>query len=163
MRAMAKKKHKTPSNIIAQNKKARHDYHLTDKFEAGIALTGWEVKSLRAGKVDIVDAFVFMQNGEALLVGAQISPLPTASTHFVPEPHRTLKLLLHTKEVAEILDATQQKGQTCVCTALYWKNHLVKAELALAKGKQAHDKRDADKDKDWARQKQRIVRDAVKQ
>ena len=163
MRAMAKKKHKTPSNNIAQNKKARHDYHLTDKFEAGIALTGWEGKSLRAGKAEIVDSYVLMKDGEAWLLGAQISPLPTASTHFVPDPIRTRKLLLHKKELARILVATQQKGQTCVCTALYWKNHLVKCELSLAKGKQAHDKRDADKDKDWERQKQRIVRDAVKQ
>ena len=160
---MAKKNQKKPSNNIAQNKKARHDFHLSDKFEAGISLTGWEVKSLRAGKTEIVDSYVIMKNGEAWLLGAHINPLATASTHFVPDPTRTRKLLLHKKELARILVATQQKGQTCVCTALYWKNHLVKCELALAKGKQAHDKRDADKDKDWARQKMRIVRDSVKQ
>ena len=159
---MAKKK-KQSSNTIAQNKKARHDYHLNDQFEAGIALTGWEVKSLRAGKADIVDSYVLMKGGEAWLLGGHITPLPTASTHFVPDPIRTRKLLMHKKELAKILVATQKKGQTCVCTALYWKGHLVKCALSLAVGKQAHDKRDADKDKDWNRQKQRIVRDNVKQ
>lgn len=163
MRAMAKKKQKTPDNVIAQNKRARFDYHLGETFEAGLALTGWEVKALRMGKVQITDTYVLMKNGEAWLLGAQITPLDTASTHHVTDPSRTRKLLLHKKELAKILVAISQKGKTCVCTSLYWKGHLVKARLAIAEGKQAHDKRDTEKDRDWNLQKQRIVRDNVKQ
>jgi SsrA-binding protein len=163
MRAMSKKKPKKPSNIIAQNKRASFDYQLLDTFEAGIALTGWEVKSLRMGKADLADCYVLMKDGEAWLLGAQIVPLDTASTHFVTDPTRTRKLLLHKKELAKILAATGQKGLTCVCTQLYWKGHLVKARIALAQGKKSHDKRDTEKDRDWSRQKQRIVRENVKQ
>jgi SsrA-binding protein len=163
MRAMAKKKHKTPGNVIARNKRASFDYQLLETFEAGIALSGWEVKSLRMGKADLADSYVIMKNGEAYLLGAHIIPLDTASTHFVPDPTRTRKLLLHKKELAKILAALSQKGQTCVCTQLYWKGHLVKARISLAVGKKAHDKRDSQKDKDWNRQKQRIIRDNVKQ
>lgn len=163
LRAMSKKKPKQSSNTIALNKRAKFDYHLEEKFEAGLALTGWEVKSLREGKVQIVDTYVLMKDGEAFLVGANITPLNTVSTHFVADPTRTRKLLLHKKELAKILVATQQKGMTCVCTALYWKGHLVKAEIALAKGKQTHDKRQTQKEQDWSRQKQRIVRENVKQ
>ena len=163
MRAMAKKKHKKPSNVIAQNKRASFDYHLLDTFEAGVALSGWEVKSLRMGKADLADSYVIMKNGEAFLLGAHITPLDTVSTHYVTDPTRTRKLLLHKKELAKILVALSQKGQTCVCTQLYWKGHLVKARIALASGKKAHDKRGSEKDKDWNRQKARIVRDNVKQ
>ena len=163
MRAMAKKKHKTPSNVIAQNKRASFDYHLLETFEAGIALSGWEVKSLRQGKVQLTDTYVLMKDGEAYLLGANITPLETVSTHYVTDPTRTRKLLLHKKELAKILAATQAKGQTCVCTQLYWKGHLVKARIALAQGKKDHDKRDTQKDRDWNRQKQRIVRENVKQ
>ena len=163
MRAMAKKKGKTPSNVIAQNKRASFDYHLLETFEAGVSLSGWEVKSLRMGKVDLADSYVLMKDGEAFLLGAHITPLDTASTHFVTDPTRTRKLLLHKKELAKILAATSQKGQTCVCTQLYWKGHLVKARIALAQGKKAHDKRDTEKERDWNRQKQRIIRDNVKQ
>jgi SsrA-binding protein len=163
MRAMAKKKPKSPSNVIARNKRASFDYHLLETFEAGVALTGWEVKSLRMGKVDLADSYVLMKNGEAWLLGALITPLDTASTHFVTDPQRTRKLLLHKKELAKILAATQQKGQTCVCTQLYWKGHLVKARIALAQGKKSHDKRDTQKERDWSRQKQRIIRENVKQ
>ena len=163
MRAMAKKKHKTPSNVIAQNKRASFDYHLLETFEAGIALSGWEVKSLRQGKVQLTDTYVLMKDGEAFLLGANITPLDTVSTHYVTDPTRTRKLLLHKKELAKILAATQAKGQTCVCTQLYWKGHLVKARIALAQGKKDHDKRDTQKDRDWNRQKQRIVRENVKQ
>jgi SsrA-binding protein len=163
MRAMSKKKPKQSSNNIALNKRARHDYHLNEKFEAGIVLNGWEVKSLRMGKAEITETYVLIKDGEAFLLGAQITPLNTASSHYVTDPTRTRKLLLHQKELARLLAATAQKGQTCVCTALYWKGHLVKAEIALAVGKQAHDKRQDSKDQDWNRQKQRIVRDNVKQ
>ncbi|MGK0499421.1 MAG: SsrA-binding protein [Oceanicoccus sp.] len=155
---MSKKKPKTPSNNIAQNKKARHDYHLLEKFEAGIALQGWEVKSLRMGKLQITDSYVFMQNGEALLLNTHISPLNTVSTHFLTEPTRTRKLLLNKRELAKLQEATTQDGLTAVCTALYWKKHLVKAEICIAQGKQQHDKRQADKERDWNKQKQRAMR-----
>ena len=163
MRAMAKKKRKTPSNVIAKNKRASFDYKLLETFEAGVALSGWEVKSLRMGKAELTDCYVMMKDGEAWLLGARIVPLDTASTHFVTDPIRTRKLLLHRKELAKILAAVSQKGLTCVCTQLYWKGHLVKARIALAQGKQDHDKRDTEKDRDWNRQKQRVVRDNVKQ
>jgi len=163
MRAMGKKKPKNNSNVIARNKRTSFDYHLLESFEAGVALSGWEVKSLRMGKADLADSYVMMKNGEAWLLGAHIIPLNTASTHFVPDPTRTRKLLLHRKELAKLLAAMSQKGQTCVCTQLYWKGHLVKARISLAVGKKAHDKRDTEKDRDWGRQKQRIIRDNVKQ
>ena len=163
MRAMSKKKPKKPSNIIAQNKRASFDYHLLETFEAGVVLNGWEVKSLRMGKADLADSYVLIKNGEAFLLGTQIVPLETASTHFVTDPTRTRKLLLNKKELARILAATSQKGLTCVCTQLYWKGHLVKARIALAQGKKDHDKRDSERDRDWSRQKQRIVRENVKQ
>ena len=163
MRRMSKKKHKTPDNVIAQNKRARFDYQLLETFEAGVALLGWEVKALRMGKAQLTDSYVLMKDGEAWLLGAQITPLDTASTHVVADPTRTRKLLLNKKELAKLQAAVTQKGQTCVCTQLYWKGHLVKARIALAEGKKAHDKRDSQKDKDWNRQKQRIIRDNVKQ
>lgn len=160
---MAKSKKKTPDNTIAQNKRARFDFHVLESFEAGVALAGWEVKAIRAGKVQLTDSYVFMKNGEAFLLNAQIVPLETASTHFVTEPTRPRKLLLHKKELAQINAATTQKGQTAVCTALFWKGHLVKAKVALAAGKKQHDKRETEKERDWQRQKARIVRDNVKQ
>ena len=163
MRAMAKKKHKLSANVIARNKRASFYYHLLETFEAGIALTGWEVKSLRMGKADLGASYVLMKDGEAWLLGAQIIPIDTVSTHFVTDPQRTRKLLLHKKELAKILAATQQKGLTCVCTQLHWKGHLVKARMALAQGKRSHDKRDTEKERDWNRQKQRIMRENVKQ
>ncbi len=163
MRAMTKKKPKNSSNVIARNKRASFDYQLLETFEAGVVLSGWEVKSLRMGKADLGDSYVLIKDGEAGLLGSQIVPLDSASTHFVTDPTRTRKLLLHKKELAKILAATSQKGQTCVCTQLYWKGHLVKARIALAQGKKSHDKRDAEKDRDWSRQKQRIVRENVKQ
>ncbi|GAB3373226.1 SsrA-binding protein SmpB [Spongiibacter taiwanensis] len=155
---MTKKKPKAPSSTIALNKRARHDYIISDRFEAGLSLNGWEVKSLREGKVQITDTYVILKDGEAFLIGATITPLPTASTHFVTDPTRTRKLLLHRKELDNLTEATQQKGYTCVCTALYWKKHLIKAEISLAKGKKDHDKRDTEKSRDWDRQKQRILR-----
>jgi len=160
---MSKKKRKTPDNVIVQNKRARFDYEFLETFEAGIALDGWEVKALRAGKAQLTDSYVLMKDGEAFLLGSQITPLDTTSAHTPADPSRTRKLLLHRKELAKILAATAQKGQTCVCTQLYWKKHLVKARIALARGKQSHDKRDTTKERDWNRQKQRILRDAVKQ
>ena len=158
---MAKsKRNKTSDNTIAQNKRARFDYHLLESFEAGVSLAGWEVKALRAGKAELTDSYVLMKDGEAFLLGANIAPLDTVSTHFVTDPTRTRKLLLHKKELAKINQALTQKGQTCVCTALYWKGHLVKCQIALAKGKQDHDKRATEKDREWQVDKQRIVRHA---
>jgi SsrA-binding protein len=158
MRAMSKKKSKTSDNTIAQNKRASHEYHFEETFEAGVVLQGWEVKSLRAGKCQIVDSYVWLKNGEAWLLGVQITPLSTASTHVITEPGRYRKLLLHDKELSRIFTAVEQKGYTCVCTSLYWKNHLVKARIALAKGKQLHDKRADEKQRDWDREKQRVLR-----
>jgi len=155
------KKKKPTSNTIALNKRARHDYELSDRFEAGLALQGWEVKSLREGKVQLVDTYVLIKNGEAFLLGAHITPLQSASTHVVADPTRTRKLLLHKKEIARIFAATQQKGYTCIATALYWKNNRVKCEIALAKGKHLHDKRADEKARDWNREKQRLMKHSV--
>ncbi len=158
---MAKsKKKKQDDTTIVVNKKANHDYFIGDRIEAGIVLTGWEVKSLRQKKVQLVDSHVIIQNGEAWLLGAQITPLNTASTHVIADPIRTRKLLLHSKELARIFTAVQQKGHTCVCTKMYWKGHLVKCQIALAKGKQSHDKRASIKEREWSIDKQRAVRSA---
>lgn len=154
---MAKKKPKQKSNTIIVNKKVKHDYHLEEKFEAGISLLGWEVKSLRQGKVQLTDSYVFIRDGEALLLNALITPLPTVSTHFVTEPTRNRKLLLNKKELAKLHRATQAGGKTCVCTAMYWKNHLVKVEIHIAQGKKQHDKRETEKQRDWNREKQRVL------
>ena len=151
------KKPKIPENTIALNKRARFDYHVEETFEAGIALMGWEVKSLRAGKGQITDTYVIMQNSEALLVGGQIQPLNTASTHFVVEPNRTRKLLLNRKELNKLVVASEQKGKTIVALSLYWKKHLIKLKIGIATGKKQHDKRDTEKERDWNRQKQRIM------
>ena len=155
---MTKKKPKAQSSTTALNKKAKHNYFLEQKFEAGIALMGWEVKSLREGKVNLTDTYVLLQNGEAWLIGTNITPLPTASTHYVTEPIRSRKLLLNRRELDKLEAGVNQKGHTCVCTAMYWKNHLIKVEIALAKGKADFDKRNDDKERDWDRQKQRIMR-----
>lgn len=155
---MAKKKPKPNSNTIAVNKKARHDYFLEDKYEAGIALQGWEVKSLRMGKCQIVDTYVLIRDGEAWLLNANITPLETASTHYVTTPTRDRKLLLNKRELARLKAAVDQEGKTALCTALYWKKHLVKAEIYTATGKQQHDKRQTEKERDWNKQKQRILR-----
>lgn len=151
------KKPKIPDNTIALNKRARFDYHIEETFEAGIQLMGWEVKSLRAGKSQITDTYVIIQNGEAYLVGAQIQPLNTVSTHFVVEPMRSRKLLLNRKELYKLATAKEQKGKTIVALSLYWKQHLVKLKIAIASGKKQHDKRHTEKERDWNRQKQRIM------
>ena len=145
---------------IAENRRALYDYHIEERFEAGMALEGWEVKALRAGRAQLVDSYVLLKNGEAWLLGARIEPLPSASTHFVTSPDRTRKLLLNQRELARLFEGVQQEGHTAICTALYWKRHLVKCEIALAKGKKQHDKRETEKDRDWARQKQRLSRHA---
>ena len=154
----ASKKKKPQNNTIAQNKRARHDYFIEERFEAGLALAGWEVKALRAGKGQITESYVIFKNGEAWLLGAQIQPLPQASTHFVADPTRTRKLLLKHRELNKLQEAVEQKGHTIVATAMYWKRHLVKCEVAIAKGKKLHDKRDTEKERDWNLQKQRLLR-----
>ncbi|MEZ5552236.1 MAG: SsrA-binding protein SmpB [Pseudomonadales bacterium] len=149
---------KKPSTTIALNKRARHDYALEERFEAGLVLQGWEVKAIRAGKVQLTDSYVLLRNGEAWLIGANISPLVSASTHVIADPQRTRKLLLHEKELARLFVATQQKGYACVVTAMYWKGSRVKCEVALGKGKKLHDKRATDRDRDWERQKDRLMK-----
>lgn len=155
---MAKKKKAQSSSTIALNKKARHDYFIEERFEAGLELQGWEVKSCREGKAQLTDSYVIFKRGEAFLLGARVQPLPSASTHFVTEPDRTRRLLLNKRELAKLIAATEQKGYTVVATALYWKKHLVKCEIALAKGKARHDKRETEKKRDWNREKQRLMR-----
>ena len=143
---------------IAQNKRARHEYHLEQRFEAGLALQGWELKAIRAGRANIGESYAVVRDGELFLFGAQITPLISASSHVVADAHRTRKLLLHRNEIDTLIGRVQRDGYTLVPTALYWKGNKVKAELALAKGKQAHDKREASKERDWAREKQRVLR-----
>lgn len=157
---MAKSKNKTKpdTSTIALNKKSRHDYILGDRFEAGLALEGWEVKSLRAGRIQIRDSYVIIKDGEAWLLGALITPLPTASTHIHPDPQRTRKLLLHREELNKLIGAVERKGYTLVPTAMYWKRGRAKLEIAMAKGKQAHDKRATDRERDWQRDKQRLLK-----
>ncbi len=155
---MAKKRKANPGTI-ALNKKARFDYQLHERFEAGLALTGWEVKSLRAGKAQLTDTYVLLKGGEAFLLGSNITPLNTTSTHVVADPQRTRKLLLHKKEISRLIGATQQKGQTCIPMAIYWKANRVKCEIALATGKKDHDKRATIKDREWNRDKQRLMKD----
>ena len=155
---MAATKAKASHGTIALNKRAKFDYQLHERFEAGMVLTGWEMKSIRAGKVQLTDTYVFLKNGEAFLLACNITPLLAASTHVVAEPMRSRKLLLHKRELARLATATQQKGQTCVAVAMYWKGHRVKLEIALATGKKAFDKRATIKDRDWNRDKGRIMK-----
>lgn len=152
---MAKKQ---PSSTIALNKRARFEYHLEERLEAGIALQGWEVKALREGKIQFGDSYVLLKNGEAFLFGCLITPLPSVSTHFTPDPTRTRRLLLHRREIDRLIGLVERKGQTIVPTAMYWKQGKVKVEIAVAHGKKQHDKRRAEKDKDWERKKGRILK-----
>jgi SsrA-binding protein len=155
---MNKKKSKSNNNTIALNKKARHEYKLEDKFEAGLELQGWEVKGIRAGKVNLTDSYVYIQNGEAFLLGCKISPLNQASSHVICDPDRTKKLLLKKRELERLMGARDRQGYSIIATAMYWKACWVKVEIYLAKGKDSHDKRDTVKDRDWARQKERMMK-----
>ncbi len=143
---------------IALNKRASHEYHFEDRFEAGLALQGWELKSIRAGRANITEAYAVVRDGELFLFGAQITPLISASSHVVADDRRTRKLLLHRREIDTLIGRVQRDGYTLVPTAMYWKGNKVKAELALAKGKQSHDKREANKQRDWDREKLRVLR-----
>ncbi len=146
------------SGTIALNKRARHEYHFDERYEAGIALQGWELKALRAGRINISEAYALVKGNELYLFGASIPPLIQASTHVVADDRRTRKLLLHREEIDQLIGAVERKGYTLIPTALYWKGQRVKLELALARGKQAHDKRAAEKERDWNREKQRTLR-----
>lgn len=152
------KKNSAPSYTIARNKKARHDYFIEASYECGLVLEGWEVKSLRAGRGQITEGYVNVRDGEAWLMGAHISPLYTASTHVKADPTRTRKLLLHRLELDRLVGLVERRGYTLVPLALYWKKGRAKLELGLAKGKKQHDKRAAEKDQDWKRQKSRILK-----
>lgn len=149
---------KSNDNLIAANRKARHDYFIEETIEAGLSLEGWEVKSLRAGKGQITETYVHVKNGEAWLIGAHITPLISASTHVNANPTRTRKLLLHRRELDRLVGAVERKGYTLVALDLHWSKGKVKLNLGLAKGKKQHDKRAAKKDQDWQRQKARILK-----
>ena len=141
--------------MIAENRRARFNFELTNRFEAGLSLEGWEVRSMRLGKAQIAEAYVLLKDSEAWLIGSYINPL---NANQIQDPTRSKKLLLNKKELAEIFKSTQQKGLTCVPIKLFWKNNLVKCEIALAKGKQKKDKRETIKARDWDRQKARELR-----
>jgi SsrA-binding protein len=151
----AKDKH---GGTIALNKRARHEFHIDRRFEAGIALQGWEVKALRAGRINFGDSYAIVSKGEIYLFGASIPPLISASTHVIAEDRRTRKLLLHREEIDQLIGAIERKGYTLVPVAMYWKGNKVKVEVGLARGKQAHDKRESEKERDWQRDKQRALR-----
>jgi SsrA-binding protein len=156
--SQSNKKKKPAGNTIALNKKARHDYLIEEEFEAGIALLGWEVKSLRDNRLQLAESYVLIKNGEAYLFGAHISPLKTASTHINPDPTRTRKLLLHRMELNRLIGAVERKGYTLVPLAMYWAHGLAKLKIGLGKGKKAYDKRASEKERDWNREKQRLLR-----
>jgi SsrA-binding protein len=155
---MSKPKSQEQRSSIAENRKARHEYSIESTYEAGLALQGWEVKSMRAGRVQLKEAYVFLKNGEAFLFGAHVSALPTASTHIIPDPIRTRKLLLNRSELNGLVGAVDRKGYTLVPLELYWKAGKAKLRVGLAKGKKEHDKRASSKDKDWQREKSRLLK-----
>ena len=150
--------HKNENSVIVVNKKARFDYFIEEEFEAGMVLEGWEVKSLRAGRVNLTDGHVILKRGEAFLLGAQIQALPTASLHSQQDNSRTRKLLLNRKQLNQLIGRVERQGYTLIPISLYWKKNKVKMQLALAKGKKTHDKRDTIKDRDWQRDRARIMK-----
>lgn len=154
----AKDKDSNGGGTIALNKRARFEYHIDQRYEAGIALQGWELKALRAGRINFGDSYAVVRNSEIFLFGASIPPLISASTHVIADDRRTRKLLLHRKEIDQLIGAVERKGYTLVPTAMYWKNGRVKVEIGLARGKQEHDKRDTEKQRDWQVEKQRTMR-----
>ncbi|MCC7462858.1 MAG: SsrA-binding protein SmpB [Gammaproteobacteria bacterium] len=148
----------TAPRPIAENRRARYDYFIEERLEAGLALEGWEVKAMRAGRAQLAEAYVYLRNGEAFLIGAHIAPLSTASTHKVADPVRTRKLLLHRGELDRLVGAVERRGHTIVPLELYWKNGRAKLQVGLAKGKKQHDKRATEKERDWQREKARALR-----
>jgi len=155
---MSKKPKKTAGNVIAVNRRARHDYFIEANFEAGLALEGWEVKSLRAGNAQLTEAYVNVKQGEAWLVGAHFAPLKTTSTHITANPTRARKLLLHRYELDRLTGAVERKGYTLIPLELHWHKGRAKLDIGLGKGKKQHDKRADRKDRDWQRQKERILK-----
>ena len=145
---------------IVQNRKAFHDYFIEERFEAGIALEGWEVKAIRAGRTQLKEAYVVVSNGELFLIGSHVSPLPTASTHVQPDPTRTRKLLLNASEITKLIGMVERAGYTLVPIDLHFVRGRIKLEIGLAKGKKQHDKREAEKDRDWKREQQRLLRNS---
>jgi SsrA-binding protein len=143
---------------IAENRKASHDYFIEQRLEAGIALEGWEVKAIRAGRVQLKEAYVTVHNAEIQLVGCHVSPLPTASTHITPDPTRTRKLLLHAAEISKLIGSVERAGYTLVPLDMHYSRGKVKLDIGLAKGKKQHDKREAEKARDWQREKQRLLK-----
>ena len=143
---------------IVQNRKAAHDYFIEERYEAGLALEGWEVKAIRAGRATIGEAYVTVRGGEIFLIGANISPLATVSTHYTPDPRRTRKLLLHAEEIRRLIGKVEQRGYTLVPLDLHYSKGRVKIGIALARGKLKHDKRAAEREKEWNREKQRLLR-----
>jgi len=153
---------KTSESTIARNKKAFHDYFIEEHFEAGVALQGWEVKSLRAGRAQLKESYVLLREGEAYLFGCHIAPLSSASTHVQADPTRTRKLLLQRREINRLIGSVERQGYTLIPLALYWKRGLAKLDIGLAKGKKSYDKRATEKERDWQRDKQRLLRNAQK-
>lgn len=143
---------------IVQNKKAFHDYFIEERFEAGMALEGWEVKAIREGRAQLKEAYVIVNNGELYLIGCHVSPLPAASTHFTPDPTRTRKLLLHAEEISRLIGSVERAGYTLVPLDLHYKGGRIKLEIGLAKGKKQHDKRETEKARQWQREKQRLLK-----
>jgi SsrA-binding protein len=159
MHAMSKAaKDSSPPRLIAENRRARYDYFIEERLEAGLALEGWEVKAMRAGRAQLAEAYVYLRNTEAFLIGAHIAPLSTASTHKTNDPVRTRKLLLHRRQLDHLVGAVERRGYTIVPTELYWQHGRAKLQIGLAKGKQKHDKRATEKDRDWQRNKARLMR-----
>ena len=149
---------KTTPRTVALNKKARHEYFIDERFEAGLALQGWEVKALRAGRLQLKEGYVLLKDGEAFLIGAHISPLSTTSTHVIADPTRLRKLLLHRRQIDSLVGAVDRKGYTLVPLSVYWKDGRAKLEIGLARGKKQHDKRADTKDRDWQREKARLMK-----
>jgi SsrA-binding protein len=155
---MAKEENKEKSSTIAVNRQARHEYFIEERFEAGLALQGWEVKALRAGRAQLKEGYVLVKNGEAWLFGAHFSPLSSASTHVIADPVRSRKLLLHRNQLDRLIGAVERKGYTLIPLSLYWKGGRAKLEIGLAHGKKQHDKRADERDRDWQRQKARVMK-----
>jgi len=143
---------------IVENRKAFHDYFVEERYEAGIALEGWEVKAIRAGRAQLKEAYVVVKGAELFLIGAHISPLPAASTHVEPDPTRTRKLLLHAEEITRLIGKVEQAGYALVPLNLHYAKGRIKLEIGLAKGKKQYDKRAAEKEREWNREKQRLLR-----
>ncbi|MBX3703038.1 MAG: SsrA-binding protein SmpB [Steroidobacteraceae bacterium] len=155
---MAEKDDKEPAGRIAVNRRARHDYFIDERLEAGVVLQGWEVKALRAGRLQLAEAYVLLKDGEAWLFGAHVSPLPTASTHVRTDPTRSRKLLLHRRQIDSLIGSVERKGHALVPLAMYWKDGRAKLEIGVARGKKQHDKRADTRERDWQREKARVMK-----